>query len=105
LKRTKITDLIPKDIKPGELVTRKFKDGKIVEEKREFVDWKPNEADFDIVLVGCECGNQYDIPWDCLMFLNDKNSCCGQCGKSGKMKIIADPSPNKQKIMDGINED
>jgi len=92
----KIIDSIPEDMKEGEIITRKWKDGKITEESRKQVDWKPNAADLDIVLVGCECGNQYDIPWDALQFLNSKNSFCGQCGQTGKMKIISDPSPNKR---------
>lgn len=86
----KIIKSIPLDLKEGEILTRKWKGGKIVEEKREQTDWKPNAADLDLVLVGCECGNQYQTPWDTLMFLNSKNSFCGQCGQSGKMKVIED---------------
>lgn len=56
-----------------------------------------NEADLDIVLVGCECGNQFDIPWDALAFCGFRGMHCGQCGEMGKMKVIADPSPNKEK--------
>lgn len=92
-----IIDQIPADLEPGTLLTRKWVGGKVVEEKQEKVDWKPNAADLDTVLVGCECGNQYDVPRDCLMFLNSSNSFCGQCGKSGLMKVIIDPSPNKRR--------
>lgn len=84
------------DIKEGEIVTRKWKNGEIVEEKREQVDVKPNSADLDTVLVECECGNKFDIPWDATMFLNDENSYCGQCGQSGNFRVIADPSLNKE---------
>lgn len=83
-----IIESIPTDMKDGEIVTRKWKHGKVVEESRRQTDWKPNAADLDLVRVGCECGNQYDTPWDTLMFLNDELSFCGQCGKSGKMKVI-----------------
>jgi len=93
------------DIKEGEIVTRKWKNGEVVEEKREQVDWKPNAADLDIILVGCECGNQYDIPRDCIMFMNNENSFCGQCGQSGKMEIIADPSPNKGRHNQSLDRD
>lgn len=94
-----------KDIKPGELVTREFKGGKLVKETRGQVGISYNAADLDIVLVGCECGNQYDTPWDCLMWLNDENSFCGQCGQSGKMRIIANPSPNRETMMYSIDHD
>lgn len=101
----KIIGSIPTDLKDGEIVTSEWKDGEKVSEKRVKTDWKPNAADLDIVLVGCECGNQYDMPWDALMFLNDENSSCGQCGKSGKMNVIADPSPNKKYFCDCTNKD
>lgn len=96
MKIKKIIDAIPTDLRDGEIVTHKWENGEVVEEKRKQTDWKPNAADLDIVLVGCECGNQYDMPWDALMFLNDENSYCGQCGKSGKMGVISDPSPNRK---------
>jgi len=79
---------LPEDMKDGELITRKYKRGKIIEETREQTGWKPNAADLDTVTVRCECGNEYDIPRDCLQFLNDDLSFCGQCGKSGKMSVI-----------------
>jgi len=80
---------IPADVKEGEILTRKWKGGKVVEEKRDQTDWKPNAADLDIIQIRCECGNQFDTPRDALMFLNVKNSFCGQCGKSGKMSLIS----------------
>jgi hypothetical protein len=82
----------------AEVVTRKYKKGVLSEETKEQVSWEPNEADLDIVLVGCECGSQHDMPWDCIRYMNDENSFCGQCGKSGKMSVITDPSPNKKAV-------
>ena len=79
---------LPKDLKDGEILTRKYSGGKIIEETREQTDWKPNAADMDTVTVRCECGNEYDTPRDCLMFLNDENTFCGQCGKSGRMSVV-----------------
>lgn len=83
-----IIDSIPTDLEEGTIITRKWVKGKVVEETREKVDWKPNAADLDLVTVQCECGNSYTTPWDTLMFLNDKYSFCGQCGESGKMKVV-----------------
>jgi len=83
-----ITNKIPTDLKEGEIITRKWKGGKIIEETREQSNWKPNAADLDIIQIRCECGNQFDTPRDSLMFLNSKNSFCGQCGESGKMVCI-----------------
>lgn len=78
------------------ITTKKWVKGKLVESKEEHVDFKPNQADLDIVLVGCDCGNQFDMPWDAVAFGGlGENSFCGGCGKSGTMKVISDPSPNK----------
>lgn len=82
-----IFESVPTDMKEGEILTRTWKNGQTVKEKREQTNWKPNAADLDLVLVRCECGNEYDIPRDCLMFLNSENSFCGQCGKTGKMHM------------------
>lgn len=84
-----IIDTIPTDLKDGEILTRKWKGGKVVEESRKQTNWKPSAADLDVVLVGCECGNQYDLPRDCLGFMNDERSFCGQCGQAGKMSVVA----------------
>jgi len=74
-----------------EVITRKLKNGKCVEETRQHVDWEPNEADLDIVTVGCDCGHTFNIAWDAMAFgCNQIN--CGQCGEAGKMKIIEDPA-------------
>ena len=80
----------------AEVITRKWKDGELVEETKSEIDWEPNAADLDIVLIGCVCGNEFDMPWDAVAFggLGEGNY-CGQCGKSGTMQVIADPSPNK----------
>lgn len=83
----RIFESIPVDMKEGEILTRTWKNGQISEEKREKTSWKPNAADLDLIRVRCECGNEYDTPRDCLMFLNSENSFCGQCGKSGKMSV------------------
>lgn len=83
----KIIESIPADMKEGEILTRTWKNGQILEEKREQTSWKPNAADLDLVRVRCECGNAYDTPRDCLMLLNSKNCFCGQCGKTGKMRV------------------
>lgn len=70
----------------AEVITRKC-----IEETRSEIDWEQNEADLDQVTVVCECGNTFDIPWDVLAF--GGGFCgmyCGQCGETGKMKVIAD---------------
>lgn len=70
-----------------EVITRKWKNGKLVEEKRKQVNWQPNEADLDLVTVHCECGNEFKMPWDVLAMGGlGKNNYCGQCGQSGKMQ-------------------
>ncbi len=66
-----------------EVITRKWKKGKLVEETKSEIDWEPTEADLDQVLIGCECGNEFHMPRDCLMFGFDQMF-CGQCGKPGK---------------------
>ena len=86
-------EAIPK----AKITTRKWKSGKLISETTEQVDWEPNEADLDLVQIGCECGNKFEMPWDAVAFgALDDNSHCGKCGESGLMEIIADPSPNKQ---------
>lgn len=58
-----------------------------------------SEADLDVVRIGCECGNNFDMPWDAVAFGGlGERSFCGQCGEPGKMKIVQDPSPNKSDI-------
>ena len=58
--------------------------------------FKVNAADLDLVQIGCECGNLFDMPWDASRMGGlGENSFCGQCGESGKMTVVADPSPNK----------
>ena len=71
----------------AEIIKRKWKNGKCIEETKSEIDWEPNEADLDRVKIGCECGNQFDMPRDCLMF-GFKEIFCGQCGKQGLMKVI-----------------
>ena len=75
----------------AEMVTRVWKNGKCVEESRCEVDWEPNAADLDLITVGCECGNTFDIPWDAIAFGGFEGMHCGQCGKAGKMKVLEDP--------------
>lgn len=79
----------------AEVINRTYKKGKLVSETKEEIDWQPNEADLDIILIGCECGNQFDMPWDVLAFSGFIGMRCGQCGEIEKMEVIADPSPNK----------
>lgn len=76
----------------AEVVTRKWKNGKVVEETKSEIDWEPNEADLDVVIIGCDCGNKFDLPRDVLMFGFD-NMYCGQCGESGKMNVIGHNPP------------
>lgn len=45
-----------------------------------------SEADLDTVLIECKCGNQFDLPRDCLMF-GFKNMFCGKCKKEDQFKI------------------
>ena len=80
----------------AEVINRTYKKGKLVSETKEEIDWQPNEADLDIVLIGCKCGNQFDMPWDAVAFGGLNGSYCGQCGETGKMSVILDPSPNKE---------
>ncbi|MDY6903705.1 MAG: hypothetical protein SWH61_03375 [Thermodesulfobacteriota bacterium] len=81
----------------AEIIKRKYVNGELVDESIEEIDWEPNEADLDIVLVRCkECGNEFDMPFDALMYLNDAHSQCGQCRKTGTFEVVADPSPNKR---------
>jgi len=55
-----------------------------------------NAADLDIVQVSCDCGNTFDIPWDCTFFMDTMR--CGQCDSMGCFSVTADPSPNKKGI-------
>lgn len=77
----------------AEVIKRKYEKGKLVSESKETIDWEPNEADLDLIKIGCECGSQFDMPRDCLMFGFD-SMYCGQCGETGKMKVI-DHNPTK----------
>lgn len=75
----------------AKITTRKYCKGKLVSETTEEVDWEPNEADLDLVTVGCECGNTFEMPWDAVAFGGlGEGSFCGQCGESGKMTIVSD---------------
>ena len=76
----------------AEVITRKWKGGKLIEETKSEIDWEPNEADMDLITIGCECGNEFDMPWDALAFGGFDGMYCGQCGETGKMKVIADPA-------------
>lgn len=77
----------------AEVITRKWKNGKCIEETRREIDWKPNEADMDRVTIGCECGNTFDIPFDVLTIGGGfEGMYCGQCGEAGKMKVTSDPA-------------
>ena len=68
--------------------------------------WKPNEADLDLVQVGCECGNEFDMPWDAVAFGGlGERSFCGQCGEAGKMVVINDPTPNKPEKLRKLNRE
>lgn len=75
----------------AEVITRKWKNGECIEETKSEIEWEPNEADLDVVWIGCECGNKFTMPRDCLMFGFD-DMYCGQCSEPGKMKVIADPT-------------
>ena len=80
----------------AEIITRKWKGGELVSESRKEVDWKPNAADLDVVMVGCPCGNKFDMPRDALWCLSHESMSCGQCGKSGIMEVISDtPGPKE----------
>ena len=71
----------------------------MVKETKEQVDIILNDADFNLVQIGCECGHKFDMPWDAMAFGGlGENSFCGQCGESGKMQVVADPSPNKPNV-------
>ena len=74
----------------SEVITRKYVKGELVEETKQDIDWQPNEADLDLIKIGCECGNEFELPWDVMAFgfLSDMN--CGQCGEAGKLKVIKD---------------
>lgn len=70
-----------------EIIKRKWRDGKVVSETKEQIDWQPNESDMDQVLVHCtECGNRFHFPRDACMFLHE--SYCGQCGGKGTLEVI-----------------
>lgn len=84
-------------LKKGELRTRKYKDGELVSEIIEQTNWELNEQDLDIIQVQCECGHTFDVPWDVSAFGFLHSMICGYCCKEGKIKVIADPSPNKIK--------
>lgn len=79
---------------PGKIVTRKWKGGKLVSEEVRENTYEPNSADLDLILIGCECGHEFEMPYDCKGFLHDKNMFCGGCGESGKFKVL-DSSPNR----------
>ena len=68
-----------------EIITRKWKDGKVVSETRKQADWEPNAADLDTVTVACECRNEFEMPWDALFGLGGMH--CGQCGVAGAMRV------------------
>jgi len=68
-----------------EIITRKWKDGKVVSETRKQFDWEPNAADLDAVTVVCKCRNEFEMPRDALFGL--PNMYCGQCGTAGKMRV------------------
>ena len=70
----------------AEIITRKYVNGEVVNEHKKEVDWKPNAADLDTVIIKCECGNEFDLPRDCLMF-GFKNMLCGGCGKDDGYEI------------------
>ena len=72
----------------AEVITRKYTKGKLVSESKENIDWSPNEADLDLIGVSCECGNEFEMPWDAVVLCGFECMYCGQCGETGKMKVI-----------------
>ena len=67
-------------------------------------DFEPNDADLDIIQVGCWCGNTFDVPWDVSAFGMLHGMHCGTCGCEGTIEVIADPSPNKEEIHERIGK-
>jgi len=74
----------------SEVITRKYVKGILVEETKNNIDWEPNEADLDLITVGCECGNTFEMPWDAMAFCGLEGMHCGQCGKAGNLDVIKD---------------
>jgi len=72
----------------AEVVNRKYVKGKLVSETKETIDWEPNEADLDLIKIGCECGNEFEMPWDAMAFCGLDGMYCGQCGETGKMEAL-----------------
>lgn len=58
--------------------------------------------DEDVVNVTCLCGNSFEMPWDCLMYLRDTH--CGQCGEVGKFKTKEIPREIKLARKQGANQ-
>lgn len=71
----------------NEIITRKWRDGKVISETKKQVDWEPNEADLDCVTISCECGNSFEMPRDAMFGLSDMH--CGWCNEIGKWKLCA----------------
>ena len=74
----------------GEIITRKWRAGKLVSEIKKQVDWEPNAADLDCVTVGCECGNSFELPMDAMFALSDMF--CGQCEQQGLFSLLENES-------------
>jgi len=73
----------------AEIINRKWKDGKLLEETKTWIDWEPNEADLDTVTVQCVCGNAFPLPRDCIVF-GFEGMCCGECGEEAQMVVKND---------------
>ena len=50
--------------------------------------WEPNEADLDLILVQCDCGWKFKLPWDVMAFGFLKDLCCGKCGELGNFSYL-----------------
>lgn len=70
----------------AEMITRKYKDGVLESETKSIIDWKPNAADLDLVVMTCRCGNSVDMPWDAAR-MDNSNMQCGNCEQSGLFEI------------------
>jgi len=58
--------------------------------KKKNKEWEPNESDLDRIIVKCDCGNQFTVPWDVMAFGFLKEMCCGKCGQQGNITYLRD---------------
>ena len=69
------------------IVNRRYKNGALVSETEEHIDWTPSAADLDQTPIICTvCGNETTMASDALMYIHE-GMYCGQCRSKNSFEV------------------